>query len=45
MQGNDVDALARQGLSSPFLGPEPAISIPPSVSRLKVMDWLKERHS
>jgi hypothetical protein len=39
-----VDALARQGLSSPFLGLEPANSVSPSISRLKVMDWLKERH-
>jgi hypothetical protein len=39
-----VDALARQGLSSPYLGPEPVVSISPCISRLKVMDWLKERH-
>jgi hypothetical protein len=40
----EEDALAREGSSSPFLGPEPAISISSCVSRLKVKEWLKERH-
>jgi hypothetical protein len=31
-------------LSSPFLGPEPSISISPSVGRLKVKEWLMERY-
>jgi hypothetical protein len=44
IQGNgDADALAREGLSSPFV--ELAISVLPCVGRLKVNEWLKERHS
>jgi hypothetical protein len=46
IQGNDYpDALAMDRSSSLFLGPEPAISISPCVSRLKVKEWLQERHS
>jgi hypothetical protein len=40
-----VDALARDGSSSPFLGTRPAISVSPCVGRLKVKEWLKVRHS
>jgi hypothetical protein len=46
IQGNEeADALAREGSSSPFLGPEAAILILPCVGRLKVKEWLKETHS
>jgi hypothetical protein len=40
-----VSALAREGLSSPFLSTEQAISISPCVGRLKVKEWPKERYS
>jgi hypothetical protein len=40
-----VDAFARDGLSSPLVGPKPAISVSPYVGRLKVKDRLKEKHS
>jgi hypothetical protein len=32
--GKDLDALATEGSSSPFLGPEPAISISPCADKL-----------
>jgi hypothetical protein len=41
----DADALAREGWSSPFFSPKPAISVLPCVGRLEVKEWLKERHS
>jgi hypothetical protein len=45
-QGNkNAGILAREGSSSPFLDPKLAISVSPCVGRLKVKDWLKERHS
>jgi hypothetical protein len=46
IQGNeDADTLAREVLSSSFLGPEPAISISPCVGRLKIEQWLIKKHS
>jgi hypothetical protein len=43
MQGNvDADAVAREGLSSPFLSPNQQIQS--CVGRLKVKECLKERH-
>lgn len=42
IQGDeDVDALAMEGLNSPFLSSEPAISIPAYVARLKVKECSK----
>jgi hypothetical protein len=41
IQGDeDADVFAREGLCHSFLGPEPAISVPLCVGRLKVKDWL-----
>jgi hypothetical protein len=46
IQGNkDVDVLAGEGSSSPFLTRKPAISISSCVGRLKFKNWLKERQS
>jgi hypothetical protein len=45
-QGNeDADVLATEGSSSLFLSPKPAISVSPCVGRLRVKEWLKDRHS
>jgi hypothetical protein len=41
----DADALATEESSNSFLGPEPSTTISPCVGRLKVKEWLKERHS
>jgi hypothetical protein len=46
IQGNkNPDALAMDKSSSPFPGFEPAISITPFTGRLKVKEWLQDRHS
>jgi hypothetical protein len=46
IQGNkDGDVLAREALSIPFYGPKPVVSISPYVGRLRIKEWLKERHS
>jgi hypothetical protein len=37
--------MAREGSSSLFLSPKPAISISPCVGRLKVKEWKQERQS
>jgi hypothetical protein len=43
IQGNtDVDAMAREGLSSQFLSSEPAISISPCIGRIKVKEWIQQ---
>lgn len=41
----EAHALDRQGLSSRFLSPEPAVVILPCVGSLRVNEWLKARHS
>lgn len=46
MQNNgDADDLARKGPSIPFHGSEPADSNLSFVGKLKIKEWLKNRHS
>jgi hypothetical protein len=40
----DADILARDGWKSPFLSPETEITVSPRDGRLKIREWLRERH-
>jgi hypothetical protein len=46
IDGNDnADQLARQGSSSPFIGPEPALGISAKTAREVIRGWTNRKHT
>jgi Ribonuclease HI len=43
--GNEkVDKLAKKGADTPFTGPKPVLSLPYSVVRRAIGDWMEKKH-